>query len=105
MLKIYKEELLLIKYYGEKHLMMDIGANLLHWFISFLIRNLLTLTLLIQNEKRNVCSSFKNITWVVDLTNMQLTSKFNKVFRFYYVLLIFVGNMRWLLLWKTKKIL
>ena len=33
-------------------------------------------------EKRKVCSSFIDSTWGADLTNMQLRSKFNKVFRF-----------------------
>ena len=33
-------------------------------------------------EKRNVYSGFKDNIWGADLTDMQLTSKFNKGFRF-----------------------
>ena len=39
----------------------------------------------------------------VDLADMQLISKFTKKFRLYYVLLIFIANMRGLLLSKIKK--
>ena len=44
-------------------------------------------------EKRKVHSSFIDNIWGANLTDMQLLSKFNKVFRFFYVLLIFIENM------------
>ena len=36
---------------------------------------------------------FKDNTWGADFADMQLISKFNKGFRFYCVLLIFLVNM------------
>ena len=44
-------------------------------------------------EKRKIHSSFIDNIWGANLTDMQLLSKFNKVFRFFYVLLIFIENM------------
>ena len=44
-------------------------------------------------EKRKVYSTFKDNIWGADLADMQLMSKFDKGFRFYYVLLIFLANM------------
>ena len=42
--------------------------------------------------KITVYSGFKDNTWGADLADMQLIRKFNKGFRFYYVLLIFLVN-------------
>ena len=44
-------------------------------------------------KKRTVYSGFKDNIWGADLVDMQLISKFNKGFRFYCVLLIFLVNM------------
>ena len=44
-------------------------------------------------RKIKVYSSFRDNIWGADLADMQLLSKFNKGFRFYYVLLIFLVNM------------
>ena len=44
-------------------------------------------------KKRKVYSSFRDNIWGADLADMQLLSKFNKGFRFYYALLIFLVNM------------
>ena len=44
-------------------------------------------------RKRKAYSAFKDNIWGADSADMQLISKFNKVFRFYYVLLIFLANM------------
>ena len=44
-------------------------------------------------RKRKVYSSFKDNIWGADLADMQLISKFNIGFRFYYVLLICSVNM------------
>ena len=44
-------------------------------------------------KKRKVYSSFSDNVWDADLADMQLLSKFDKGFRFYYVLLIFIVNM------------
>ena len=57
-------------------------------------------------EKRKVHSSFTDKIWVADLADMQLISKFDKKFvlnkafyeEFYYVLLIFIVNVRRLFL-------
>ena len=38
-------------------------------------------------------SSFRDNVWGPGLADMQLLSKFNKGFRFFYVLLIFLVNM------------
>ena len=51
-----------------------------------------------KSKKRKVYLAFKDNTWAADLADMQLISKFNKGFRFYYVLLIFLVNMLGLLL-------
>ena len=49
-------------------------------------------------KKRKVYSAFKDNIWAADLAVMQLISKFNKGFRLYHVLLIFLANMHGLLL-------
>ena len=43
-------------------------------------------------KKRTVYSGFKENIWGADLADMELISKFNKRFRFYCVLLIFLVN-------------
>ena len=49
-------------------------------------------------KKRNVYSAFEDNIWGAALADMQLISKFNKGFRFYYVLLIFLANIHGLFL-------
>ena len=44
-------------------------------------------------KKRAVYSGFKDYIWGDDLADMQLISKFNKGFRFFCVLLVFLVNM------------
>ena len=44
-------------------------------------------------KKRKVYSSFRDNIWGGDLADMQLLSKFNKRFRFYYVLLTVLVNI------------
>ena len=44
-------------------------------------------------EKRKVYSTFKDNIWSVDLADMQLLSKYNKVITFLLLLLIFLVNM------------
>ena len=44
-------------------------------------------------KRREVYSAFKDHIWAADLADMQLISEFNKGFRFYCVLLIFIVNM------------
>ena len=53
-------------------------------------------------ENRKVHLSFIDNIWGADLADMQLISKFNKEFIFYYVLLIFNKNA-WVVLLKDKK--
>ena len=45
-----------------------------------------------QNEKRKVHSSLSDNIWGVDLSDKQLISNFDKGFRFYYAILIFLVN-------------
>ena len=54
-------------------------------------------------KKRKVYFGFRDNIWVTDLAEMQLISKFNKGFRFYYVFLIYLVNMLALFLLKIKK--
>ena len=49
-------------------------------------------------KKRKVHSLFIGNIWEADLADMQLISKFNKGFRFFYVLLTFIANMHGLFL-------
>ena len=49
-------------------------------------------------KKRTGYSIFKDHIWGADLADMQLISKFNKGFRIYCVLLIFLVNMLGLIL-------
>ena len=44
-------------------------------------------------NKKKVQPPFIDNIWGADLADMQLRSKFNKEFRFFYLLLIFIGNM------------
>ena len=44
-------------------------------------------------KRRKVYSSFKHNIWGVDLADMRLISKCNKIIRFHYVRLIFLVNM------------
>ena len=44
-------------------------------------------------KNRNVYSSFKDNIWGVDVADMQLIIKSNKVFRYIYVLLVYSVNM------------
>ena len=48
---------------------------------------------LLKFKKRKVYSAFKDNIWDADLADMQLIDKFNKGFRFSYVLLVFLANM------------
>ena len=56
-------------------------------------------------KRRTVYSRFKDNVWGANLSDMQLISKFNKGFRFLFVLLIFFVNMLGLFLRKIKKVL
>ena len=53
-------------------------------------------------KQGKVQSTFIDDIWHADLTDMQLISKFNKEYVFYYVLLIFLVNMRGVFFWKIK---
>ena len=112
--------------------MMYIKEDLLLWFINFLIKSRKVVVLLIIRLKKNrrpldlaalqlteelrkpihrnfkrrtVYSRFKDNVWGGNLSDMQLISKFNKGFRFLFVLLIFFVNMLGLFLRKIKKVL
>ena len=55
-------------------------------------------------KKKKVYSAFKDNIWASDLADMQLISKFNQGFKFFYVSLIFIANMPGLFLEKIKKV-
>ena len=54
-------------------------------------------------EKRKVFSSFKDNIWGVDLTDMQLLSKFNKGFRFLLSVIGIYSKYAWVIPLKDKK--
>ena len=54
-------------------------------------------------KKKTVYSKFKNNIWDTDLADMQLTSKFNKGFRFLLCVIDIFSNMLGLFLWKSKR--
>ena len=51
---------------------------------------------LLENSKNEKIRIFKYNIWGADLADLQLISKCNYTFCFYYVLLIFIVNMHWL---------
>ena len=59
--------------------MMNIKEVLLRWFKTFFIKKLL----LLVSKMRILCSSIIDNIRGADLADMQLISKFNKVFRFF----------------------
>ena len=96
--------------------MIDINADLLQWFINFANKKVSVGTVkndYISNKelakelnkpiirklyKRKVKSPFMDNIWGTDVADMQLKSKFNKGFRFCYVLLTFMINVHGLFL-------
>ena len=54
-------------------------------------------------ENRKVHSSFKDNIWVSNLADMQLISKYNKGFCFYYVLFCIYSKYAWVAPLKDKK--
>ena len=103
--------------------MIDINMDLLQLFINLLIKKIsgsgikneknlkkeiaeeLNTPIIRNFNKKEVHLSFIDNIWGPDSADMQLISKFNNGFRFFYVLLIFIANMLGLILWKIKKVL
>ena len=56
-----------------------------------------------KSKKRKVHSAFKDNIWGADLADMQLTSKFNKVFRFLLCVIDIFGKYIWVVPLKDKK--
>ena len=56
-----------------------------------------------QLRKRKVYSSFKDNIWGVDLADMQLLSKFNKIFRFLLCVIDIFSKYAWVIPLKDKK--
>ena len=109
--------------------MMDIKEELLPWFITFFDKKSASLTdksvsgsgvnilfefneqlakelhkLIIRKfKKRKVYSGFKDNIWGADLADMQLTSKFNKGFRFLLCVIDIFSKYAWVVLLKDKK--
>ena len=100
--------------------MMDINADLLQWFINFLIKKLLVEQLKMQLmsnkelekelhklvirkfQKRKLHSSFIDNIWCADLADIQLISKLNKGFRFLLCVTDIYGKYAWVLPLKDK---
>ena len=93
--------------------MKNINNDLLHWFINFLIKKILLVTLKMiifetkifikKFKKRKIPSPFTDNIWGADLADMQLISKFNKGVRFsLYVIYIF-SNYAWVIPLKDEK--
>ena len=60
--------------------------------------------LLLENlKKKEVHSSFIDNIWCADITDMQLISKFNKVFRFLLCLIYIFRKYTWFIPLKDKK--
>ena len=56
-------------------------------------------------KKRKVYSGFKDNIWGADLADMQLTSKFNKGFRFLLCIIDILSKYAWVVPLKDKKVL
>ena len=56
-----------------------------------------------KSKKREVHSSFIDNIWSADITDMQLISKFNKVFRFLLCLIYIFRKYTWFIPLKDKK--
>ena len=56
-------------------------------------------------EKRKVQSYFKDSAWDVDLTDMQLLSKFDKGNRFFVCTIEIYSKYAWVIALKDKKVL
>ena len=54
-------------------------------------------------KKRKVYSTFKDNIWGADLADMQLTSKFNKGFRFLLCVIDIFSKYSWVVPLKSKK--
>ena len=95
--------------------MMDINVELLHWLMVFLIKilhveqlkmKIFLITKLPEElrkiitrkfDKRKVHSPFKDNTWVADLVDMQLISKFNKWFMFLFSAIDIYSKYAWVI--------
>ena len=76
---------------------MDINADLLQWFNKFFDKKLENL------KNRKVHSPFIDNIWGVDLTDIQLISKFNKGFRFLLYVTDIYSKYAWVIPLKDKK--
>ena len=56
-------------------------------------------------KKRTVYSGFKDNIWGADLTDMHLTNKFNKIFRFLLCALHIFSKYAWVIPFKDKNVL
>ena len=54
-------------------------------------------------KKRKVYSSFKDNIWSAHLADIQLMSKFNKIFRFLLCIIYIFSKCAWFVLLKDKK--
>ena len=97
--------------------MMDNNVKFLQWSINFLIEKLLVEQLkmklyLASNQQRNyqeikkkkkLHSPFIDNIWDADLTDMQLTRKFNRGFRFLLCVIDIYSKYAWVIPLKRKK--
>ena len=56
-----------------------------------------------KSKKKKIHSSFIDNNWCADITDMQLISKFNKVFRFLLCLIYIFSKYTWFIPLKDKK--
>ena len=101
--------------------MIDVNADLLQWFINFLIKKSSDRDIKTENvsnkklaeelhkpitrkfKKRKVHSSFIDNIWGDDLADMQLISKFNKGIRFLLCVIDIFSKYAWIIPLKDKK--
>ena len=53
-------------------------------------------------KKRRVCSFFKHNIWAVDLANLQLISKYNKIIRYLLCVIHLFSKYAWVVPLKDK---
>ena len=53
-------------------------------------------------KKRRVCSFFKHNIWAVDLANLQLISKYNKIIRYLLCVIDLFSKYAWVVPLKDK---
>ena len=87
------------KFFDEK----SGGSGLANNNENIQLANELHIPIIKKFDKRKVYSSFKDNIWGVALADMQLLSKFNKVFRFLLCVIDIFSKYAWVIPLKDKK--